>query len=75
MNALGWMPSQYFIAKITTCNSLENEAPLCGCRAILEGVVQPLQREELDLYGMKLPLLHPLIGDVSELGFSRGSVG
>ena len=30
----------------------------CGRRAVLVGDVQPLEREELDLHGLKLPLLH-----------------
>ena len=42
---------------------------ICKCRVILEEDVQPLQREELDPYFLKLPLLHRHIFDVSELIF------
>jgi hypothetical protein len=40
---------------------------LCGRRAILEGDVKPLEREKLDPNGLKFPLLHRYIIDVSKL--------
>ena len=48
---------------------------ICGRHAILEGDVQPLEREELDAQRMKLPLLHRHIVDISELVLSKGSGG
>jgi len=47
----------------------------CGHRGNLEGDVQPLEREELDPYRLRLPLLHRKIVDVSELVLSTGSGG
>ena len=38
---------------------------LCGSLAILEGKVLPLEPEVLDPYGLKLPLFHRHIMDVS----------
>jgi hypothetical protein len=39
-------------------------------RAIHEGDLRPLEREELDPYGLNLPLLHGHIVDVSKLVLS-----
>jgi hypothetical protein len=47
----------------------------CGRRAVLERDVQPLERENLDPYRLKLPLLHRHIVDVSELVMPTGSGG
>ena len=47
----------------------------CGLRAILEGDLQLLEREELDPYRLKLLLLHRHILDVSELVMPIGSGG
>ena len=38
----------------------------CGRRAILKGNVQPIEREELEPYRLKLPLLHRHRMDVSK---------
>ena len=46
-----------------------------GCLAILKGDVQPLEREELDPYGLKLPLLHGHILVVSKLVCRHEAVG
>ena len=46
-----------------------------GRRAVLEWDVQPLEREELDPYRLKLPLLHRHIVDVSELVMSTRNGG
>ena len=43
--------------------------------AILKGEVQPLEREELDRYRLKLPLLHRHKEDVSKVVMPTGSVG
>ena len=48
---------------------------ICGRRAILERDVQPPEREELDQYRLKLPVLHRHIVDISELVKPTGSVG
>jgi len=66
------MLTQCLIAKITTILA-EIKHHFCGCRAILEGDLQRLEREELDPYRLKLPLLHRHIVDVSELVISIGS--
>ena len=42
----------------------------CGRRAILEGDVQPFEREEIDQYRLKLPLQHRHKINVSELVLS-----
>jgi len=42
---------------------------VCGRLPILEGEVQPLEREELDPYGLKLPLRH---GDSGLVMTARG---
>ena len=47
----------------------------CGRRAILEEDVQPLEREELDPYKLKFPLLQRRIVDVTELAMLTGSFG
>ena len=47
----------------------------CGCHAVLEGDVQPLQREKLDPYRLKRPILYRHIVDVSELVKPTGSGG
>ena len=47
----------------------------CGRRSILKRDVQPLEREELDPYRLKLPLLHRHIVDVSKLVIPTGSGG
>ena len=39
----------------------------CGSRAILEGDVRTLEREELDPCGLKWPLLHRNVVHVSKL--------
>ena len=39
----------------------------CGVRAILDWDVQPLEREEIEPYRLKLPMLHRHIVDLSEL--------
>ena len=44
-------------------------------RAILEGNVQPLQREILEPYRLKLPLLHRHIVDVSKFVMLAGIYG
>jgi len=47
----------------------------CGRRAVLEGDMQHLVREELDTYRLKLPLLHRHIVDVPELVVPTGRRG
>jgi len=47
----------------------------CGRRAILERDVQPLEREELDPYGLKLPQFHWHKVDVSKLVMSARGAG
>ena len=44
-------------------------------RALLKREVQPLEREEIDPYRLKLPLLYRHILDVSKLVMPTGSVG
>jgi len=46
---------------------------ICQRHNILEWVMESLEREKLDLNGLKLPLLHRHILDVSELVMSTGS--
>jgi len=48
---------------------------ICGRCAVLKGEVQPFQREELDPYKTKLPLLHQHTLDVWKLVMPTGSVG
>jgi len=67
MNVLRGTLKQSFIAKWPLVILTEMKHYFCGCRAVLEGDVQPLEREELDQYRLKLPLLHQHIVDVSEL--------
>jgi hypothetical protein len=73
MNVLGRMLTKCITAKITTGKSCGNEAPLCGRRSIIERDMQPLEREEIDPYKQKLPLLHGNIVHVSELVMPTGS--
>jgi hypothetical protein len=47
----------------------------CGRSAILKGDVRPLEREELDPYRLKLPLLHRHILDVSKFVMPKGNDG
>ena len=74
MNVLGRMLTKCIIPKFTTGKLCENEAPHCGRRSILKRDMQPLEREEIDPYKQKLPLLHGNIVHVSELVMPTGSV-
>ena len=48
---------------------------ICGRHDVLEGDVQSLEREKIELYRLKLPLLHRHILDVWELLMPTGSCG
>jgi len=75
MNVLGGMLTQCFIAKITTGKSAETKHHFCRRDAVIEVDVQPLEREELDPYRLKLPPLHRNIVLVSELVMPTGNGG
>ena len=47
----------------------------CGSRAVFDGDLQPLEREELDPYKLKIPLLNRHIMDISELVMPTASAG
>jgi len=65
------MATPRFIQLFTTCNLLENEAPLFGRRAVLERDMQPLPRGELDSNVLKFRLLDGHIIDVSKRVLTR----
>jgi hypothetical protein len=73
MNVLGGMLTQCFIAKkIPLLIVAKMKHHFCGRHAILEGNMQFLEREKLDPYRLKLPLLYRHIIDFSELVMPTG---
>jgi hypothetical protein len=65
----------YRSSKLSLVILAEMKHHFCAGRAILEGDVRPLEREELDPYTLKLLLVHRHILDVSKLVLSTGSGG
>jgi len=75
MNVLGGVLTKCFIAKITSGISCGNEAPLLWASCCPRRGREAFEREKLDAYRLKLPLLHRHIVEVSELVMRTGSGG
>ena len=65
------MATPRFINFFTTCNFSENEAPLCGRRAVLEGDVQLFGRQEFYSVVLISPLFDRHVIHVSKLVLTR----
>ena len=75
MNMLVGMLTQRFVANFPLVFLAEMKHHICGRRAVLEGDLQPLEREELDPHGLKFPLFHRHLVNVSELVMPTKSGG
>ena len=63
----------YCSGKLQLVILAEMKYHICGRSAFLKGDVKPNEREELDPYKLKVPLLHRHIVDVSKLVIPTGS--